>query len=100
MDMIHDVKENAGFGEIFSQDDESLPFLQTIYEKYAKKMGDDLYDTFDAYLMAPEFTDELSFNEFGKVLILDGFHDFTPALRTFLSTVALSRSHSTKYISL
>ena len=90
MDMIHDVKENAGFGEIFSQDDESLPFLQTIYEKYAEKMGNDLYDTFDAYLMAPEFIDELSFNEFGKVLILDGFHDFTPALRTFLSTVALS----------
>ncbi|OAA30405.1 hypothetical protein AT15_10200 [Kosmotoga arenicorallina S304] len=90
VDMIHDVKENGGFGELFSQDDELLPFLRAIYEKYAERMGKDLYDTFDAYLMAPEFIDELSFNEFGKVLVLDGFHDFTPALRTFLSTIALS----------
>ncbi|AKI98312.1 hypothetical protein IX53_07015 [Kosmotoga pacifica] len=90
IDMIHDVKENGGFDKLFSQDDETALFLQKVFDKFSEKMLEDLYDTFDAYLNAPEFVDEIEFGEFGEVLILDGFHDFTPALRTFLSVVSLS----------
>ncbi|TYB92294.1 MAG: ATP-dependent nuclease subunit B [Kosmotoga sp.] len=98
-EMIHDVKENAGFEGLFAENDEVADFLKDIYldvsENLFKKK---VYDSFDAYLAAKDYINKINFGEFGKFLILDGFHDFSPAATTFLSNIC--RSFEEIYITL
>ncbi len=37
--MVHDVKENGGFGEIFSEDDEVSAILESIYVELQKRLS-------------------------------------------------------------
>ena len=90
-EMIHDVKENAGFDGLFSENDEVADFLKDVYTNVSDNLSrKKVYDSFDAYLAAKNYINEINFGEFGKFLILDGFHDFSPAASVFLGNVCRS----------
>ncbi len=87
-DIINDVKENDGFDKIFAQDDEITLLMRSLYSKLSNRFNSNLiYDTFDAYLSLAELSDELHPGEFGETLFIDGFHDFSPAVKAFLEGI-------------
>lgn len=97
LDMIHDVKENQGFDSLFGEDDEMILLMKGVYQRLEEKLKSKrIFDTFDAYLYCKELADEIEPGEFGSSLFLDGFHDFTPAMKTFIEAVA--GSFDTVYI--
>ncbi|CCU83940.1 MULTISPECIES: PD-(D/E)XK nuclease family protein [Mesotoga] len=88
LEMIHDVKENRGFDRIFSTEDEAVSVLESIYNELDSRFSRrNIFDTFDAYTRIEEHKDELINEEFGDTLFLDGFHDFSPALKIFFKTI-------------
>ncbi len=90
-EMVHDVKENAGFEGLFSENDEVADFLKDVYVDVSSSLfKKKVYDSFDAYLAAEDYIHEIKFGEFGDFIILDGFHDFSPALTVFLSNICRS----------
>ncbi|MFO7882745.1 MAG: PD-(D/E)XK nuclease family protein [Kosmotogaceae bacterium] len=90
-EMIHDVKENAGFEGLFAENDEVADFLKDVYGDVSKNLfKKKIYDSFDAYLTSEDYISEINFGEFGEFLILDGFHDFSPAASVFLGNICRS----------
>lgn len=97
LDMIHDVKENEGFDTLFGEDDEMILLMKSVYLRLEEKLKSKrIFDTFDAYIYSKELADEIRPGEFGSHLFLDGFHDFTPAMKTFIKAIA--GSFDTVYI--
>ena len=88
LEMVHDVKEQGGFSEIFAENDEVVDTLKDIYDALEKRFaGNMIFDTFDAYTRIEEHTEKMRKGEFGKYLFIDGFHDFSPAIARFFNTV-------------
>lgn len=88
LQMVHDVKENGGFEEIFSEDDEVSAILESIYVELQKRLSKKgIFDTFDAYTQIDDCERDLRSGEFGRNLFLDGFHDFSHALKHFFKAV-------------
>ncbi len=88
LEMIHDVKEQGGFTEIFASDDEVVSTLIDIYRTLQERFAQNtIFDTFDAYTGIEERADEIHKGEFGRYLFIDGFHDFSPAISKFFGSV-------------
>lgn len=88
LEMIHDVKEQNGFKEIFAQEDEIVSTLEDIYGALEERFSSNLiFDTFDAYTRLEELAGDIKAGEFGRYLFVDGFHDFSPAMEKFFECV-------------
>jgi ATP-dependent helicase/nuclease subunit B len=88
LEMIHDVKEQGGFTEIFASDDEVVSTLIDIYRTLQERFAqNNIFDTFAASTGIEERADEIHKVEFGSYLFIDGFHDFARLFRNSSGSV-------------